>query len=195
MDLHPATAPDGWRLTPKQELWVSYYLGDARFNATVAARMAGYGTPDQGGYHKQIGVKNLANEYVRARVQRGFAAIAMSCEEILARYSMMAADVLPTSRKRDARGETLTHDALEALNNLARIRSMFPTALSGQQNININLGGIEGMSKEDKARTILAALRGGGPGDVPTIDGEYVDDTEGALASAPSDYGPQGDDY
>lgn len=193
MDLHPATAPDGWRLTTKQELFVSYYLGEARFNATVAAKMAGYGTPEQTGYHAQIGVKNLANEYVRARVQRGLAAVAMSCEEIIARYSLMASDILPTSRKRDAKGDTLTHDALEALNNLARIRSMFPTAFGGQQNVNINIGSNQEVSHEEKVAAIVAALglsHGQASG---AIEGEWTEE-EGSAAGRP-DYGPQGDDW
>lgn len=51
------------RLSTKQELWVAAYLGDAKGNATEAARMAGYKLPEASGKD------NLRNPTIYARVK------------------------------------------------------------------------------------------------------------------------------
>ncbi len=51
-------------LTDKQEAFVIAYIGKASFNATEAARIAGYASP------RQSGTENLANPSIKARINQ-----------------------------------------------------------------------------------------------------------------------------
>jgi hypothetical protein len=53
----------GDRLSAKQQAFVSYYLGEARMNATKAAAMAGYKTP------RQEGARLLSNAVIKAEIE------------------------------------------------------------------------------------------------------------------------------
>lgn len=57
------TMAKGDRLTDKQRAFVSYYLGEARMNATKAAAMAGYRVP------RQEGARLLANAVIQAEIE------------------------------------------------------------------------------------------------------------------------------
>lgn len=71
-------------LTHKQRLFVAFYLGESKGNATDAARRAGYTWPD-----KQ-GLQQLAKTRVRAAVGAAVASAALSANQILALMSDQA---------------------------------------------------------------------------------------------------------
>jgi phage terminase small subunit len=71
-------------LTAKQKLFVSYYLGKARGNATEAARLAGYGSP------RQAGTRALSNASIREAIDLKLDRKAMEVDEILARLTQQA---------------------------------------------------------------------------------------------------------
>ncbi len=52
------------KLTDRQERFVLAYIGEANFNATEAARIAGYSSP------RASGTENLANPVIRARINQ-----------------------------------------------------------------------------------------------------------------------------
>ena len=64
-------------LNSKQEAFVNYYLGEAKFNATRAARLAGYGSPHC--YGQQL----LENIDVHARVQERLSELQLSADAVL----------------------------------------------------------------------------------------------------------------
>lgn len=66
------------KLTGKQQRWVDAYVGDARFNATEAARIAGYSSARHSGW------LNRQNADVYAHVQAWLNANALGAEEVLA---------------------------------------------------------------------------------------------------------------
>jgi phage terminase small subunit len=83
-------------LTVKEQLFVDAYLGEARFNATEAARIAGYkGNDNTLGV---VGFDNLRKPKIAAWVIERLNEAAMSANEVLARLSKQArgslADVL-----------------------------------------------------------------------------------------------------
>lgn len=72
-------------LTGKQEAFVRWYCGAARFNATEAARQAGYKDPELSGW------ENRQNPVIRARIDERLAAEALSPSEVLRELSDVAA--------------------------------------------------------------------------------------------------------
>lgn len=70
------------KLTDKQKLWLENYL--ATFNATEAARRAGYKHPNVVGPH------NLTVDYLQERIKERLNAAAMSADEVLYRLAQMA---------------------------------------------------------------------------------------------------------
>ena len=71
-------------LPNKQKAFVAAYCGEARFNATRAAAMAGYQHPKQTGYR----LRNDAN--IRKAIDARLAAETLSSQEILARWTEIA---------------------------------------------------------------------------------------------------------
>ena len=69
------------RLTYKQRLFVVYYLGESRGNATDAARRAGYREPNT------AGPRLLVNVGIRAAIDAKLAEAALPAEAVLARLS------------------------------------------------------------------------------------------------------------
>jgi len=69
------------RLTGKQQAFVNAYCGEAKFNATKAAELAGY----QGNYDtlSAVGSENLRNPKIEKKVKQFFAAFAMTAGEVL----------------------------------------------------------------------------------------------------------------
>lgn len=81
----PTTAPG---LTVKEQLFVNGYLGEARFNATEAARIAGYkGNDNTLGV---VGFENLRKPKIAVLVLERLNEAAMSANEVLARLSKQA---------------------------------------------------------------------------------------------------------
>lgn len=64
-------------LSGKQRAFVLAYVGEARFNATEAARMAGYKDPEQSGW------ENKQNLEIRARIDELLEANTLSPAEVL----------------------------------------------------------------------------------------------------------------
>lgn len=83
-------------LTGKQQAFINAYLGEARFNATEAARIAGYEGNDN--VLGVTGHENLRNPKIAAEINRRMNEAAMSANEVLAILSNQArgslADVL-----------------------------------------------------------------------------------------------------
>lgn len=71
-------------LKDKREAFVLAYLGSARFNASEAARIAGYATPGQDGY------RLLKNAQVRARIDKHLDGVTLSAKEVLAELTDVA---------------------------------------------------------------------------------------------------------
>jgi phage terminase small subunit len=78
-------------LTPKEELFITKYLGEAHFNGAKAARLAGYSEDSA----RQIAYEMLRKSHVRVQVDACLAAEAMTKEEILAALKLIAS--APTS--------------------------------------------------------------------------------------------------
>lgn len=72
------------RLTDKQRLWLESYLGEARFNATKAARLAGYSDPEV------LGFDCKQNPVIRARIDERLAQATLSANEVLAELTDVA---------------------------------------------------------------------------------------------------------
>ncbi len=76
------------KLSPKQRLFVSAYLGQAKFNATAAARLAGYkGNAVTLG---AVGAENLKKPQIKTAIDGGLTALTMPANEVLARITDIA---------------------------------------------------------------------------------------------------------
>jgi hypothetical protein len=71
-------------MTDQQRLFVDAYVGEARGNATQAARVAGYAEPNKSGWR----VRNEPD--VKAEIERRLTKSAMSADEVLWRVSAVA---------------------------------------------------------------------------------------------------------
>jgi len=71
-------------LKDKQEAFVLAYIGEARFNASEAARMAGFGSPGQAGYEL------LKKPQIRARIDKYLEAETLNAKEVLAELTDVA---------------------------------------------------------------------------------------------------------
>jgi len=78
----------GKELTGKQKSFVYFYLGDANFNATEAAKLAGY----KGSYGtlRVVGHENLTKPNIREAIAEHMQQFAMPANEVLARLSDQA---------------------------------------------------------------------------------------------------------
>lgn len=75
-------------LTGKQRAFINAYLGEARFNATEAARIAGYKGDDT--VLAAVGYENLRKPQIEAEVRSRFNEATMSANEVLARLTEIA---------------------------------------------------------------------------------------------------------
>jgi hypothetical protein len=75
-------------LTGKQQAFVNAYLGAARFNATEAARLAGYKGDDV--TLRNVAKENLTKPYIKTAIAEFWNANAMTAEETLHRLADMA---------------------------------------------------------------------------------------------------------
>ncbi|HXG85088.1 MAG TPA: terminase small subunit [Pyrinomonadaceae bacterium] len=76
------------KLTGKQKAFVDAYLTTAHFNATQAARDAGYKGKDAS--LSQIGYENLRKLEIKQAVDEGLSAMSMSANEVIARLNSIA---------------------------------------------------------------------------------------------------------
>lgn len=90
-------------LTPRQRLFVEAFLGEARFNATEAARIAKYSGNDK--TLASVGSENLRKPEIQSAVAARISEAAMTANETLARLSQHArasvCDVLNADNKFD----------------------------------------------------------------------------------------------
>lgn len=101
-------------LTHKQELFVNAYLGEAKGNATEAARLAGYK-----GTEKSLNVTAydlLRNPKISELVEKRTSEAAMSATEVLQKLSEIA------NRERS---DIATRDQIKALELLGRHHKLF----------------------------------------------------------------------
>jgi hypothetical protein len=77
------------RLTGKQAAFVNEYMGAARFNASLAAKLAGYRATSKHSF-EQIGHENLTKPQIRATIDEHFKLSRMSSEECLVELSALA---------------------------------------------------------------------------------------------------------
>lgn len=109
----------GNELTPKESLFINAYLGEARFNATEAARIAGYkGNDNTLGV---VGFENLRKPKIASIALERLNEAAMSANEVLARLSKQArgslADLLTEDGQFDLAAARVSgfHDLLKKL--------------------------------------------------------------------------------
>lgn len=122
------------RLSTKRKLFVVYYLGKAKGNATLAARLAGFGSPGM------AGSRMMKNDEIRAAIAERLDKAAMSEEEVLVRLSGLAAtdmgdflkfnpdaspDELPALDLRRARRR-------DRLGNIRKLKRVTRTLFSGK---------------------------------------------------------------
>ncbi len=70
-------------MTAKEQLFIDYYLGRANYNASKAARLAGYSLRTAA----VIGWENLQKPLIQAAIQKRIAEAAMGADEVLARLA------------------------------------------------------------------------------------------------------------
>lgn len=115
-------------LTPKQELFIGYYLGEANYNSTEAARLAKY----KGSNHtlEQIGYENLRKPGIKG-------AIDSKLQEIAEKADITTQWVVEKTKKIIAQAEEIEQPgpAISGLNLLAKYTGGFDKANDG---VNIN---------------------------------------------------------
>lgn len=77
------------KLTPKERRFVNFYVGKANWNATKAARMAGY-AQESYAYLRTIAYKLLQKQEIRTAIDEILDAETMETREILARLATIA---------------------------------------------------------------------------------------------------------
>lgn len=102
------------KLTHKQELFVNAYLGEAKGNATEAARLAGYGGNDV--TLASVGMENLRKPQIAALVEKRTSEAAMSAAEVLQKLSEIA-------NRQGA--DIATRDQIKALELIGRHHKLF----------------------------------------------------------------------
>ena len=109
------------KLTGKQEAFCLFYVGEASFHGTKAARLAGYkGTDHSLGV---IASQNLVKLSIRNRISNLMGELAMSAEEALGRLAAIARGGKYGSEKISVR------DALRALELIGKTHKLFTEKL------------------------------------------------------------------
>lgn len=76
-------------MTGKQQAFLNYYLGEANFNASLAARMAGYQANGQHSF-ESIGSENLVRPEIAAAITEHFKQSHVTAEEVLRELAILA---------------------------------------------------------------------------------------------------------
>jgi hypothetical protein len=119
------------KLTPKQQAFVDAYLGDAQYNATEAARKAGY----KGNYAtlRAVGSENLTKPNIVRLLKR----FTMSAEEVSLRLSEHATSSLKPFLVTSYRGQPAfdlsTPDAQAKLHLIKRVKIKQKSGGSGEK--------------------------------------------------------------
>lgn len=124
----PAKDPD--RLTLKQRLFVEAYLGEAKGNATEAARLAGYKGSNK--TLQVVGAENLSKPIISKLLTERVERAAMTADEVLDELTRIAKTDwqqfvdIQTGRSGEVIGATLQlKDKLKALELLGRYHKLF----------------------------------------------------------------------
>lgn len=111
----------GGSLTFRQRLFVYYYLGEARGNATEAARLAGYSDPNGNAHRLTV------NDGVRAAIDSQVSDAAISAPEVLARLTEHATADMAEFVNVDARGGiTLDFKKAKDADRLRLVKKIVP---------------------------------------------------------------------
>ena len=108
------------RLTQKQRLFIGFYLGDANFNGTKAARMAGYADRCA----SSMAASNLRKPRIVREIERLLGLMGLTPQEITGRLGQMARGELPTKTVVKGDETTEIYDKRQALEDAARIQGM-----------------------------------------------------------------------
>lgn len=100
-------------LTRKQKLFVEYYVGEAKGNATEAARLAGYSSPE-GSAAKNMGKGKILEAIAALSAELAERDGALTPEEIQEMWAEIARDP-----------KQMTKDRLKALSDAARSQGLF----------------------------------------------------------------------
>ena len=73
-------------LTPKEELFVNLYLGEARLNGAEAARRAGYSEPNA----RRIAWEMLSKQHIRAQIDAYLSEVGVTRERLLTELTRVA---------------------------------------------------------------------------------------------------------
>ena len=126
------------RLSVRQQAFIHAYLGEARLNATEAARIAGYRDPEQAGY------ENRRKQEVRARIEERLAESALAAAEVLAELAAVARmDWREALQVRvDGRGEVVEarlelRDKVRALELLGKAHGLFAERVQVHSTIDV----------------------------------------------------------
>ena len=108
-------------LTGKQQSFINAYLGAARFNATEAARLAGYEGNDA--TLAQVGYENLRKPEVANEINLRMNEAAMSANEILDRLSQIARGEVADFFDEDGKFDLKTARKLKKAGLLKKLKS------------------------------------------------------------------------
>lgn len=108
------------RLTLKQRLFIDFYLGKANFNASEAARLAGYAIE----YARMSAYKNLQKPHIAREIERRLDLMGLTEGEIQSRLGQMARGEIAT--KTVTKGDEITeiYDKRQALEDAARLKGL-----------------------------------------------------------------------
>ena len=107
--------------TGKQEAFCLFYVGEANFNGTKAARLSSYSGSDN--VLAVTAHQNLRKPKIRARISRLMSDMAMSAEEVVARLASIA------KGEKYGENDVSIRDALRALELLGKTHKLFTEKL------------------------------------------------------------------
>jgi len=99
---------------------MDFFLGEAHFNGTKAAKLAGYA-------HRcasSMGAANLRNPRIAREIKRRLTQMGLSEEQVKGRLGRMARGEIPTKTVVKGEERTETFDERQALEDTARIHGM-----------------------------------------------------------------------
>ena len=179
-------------LTAKQRRFIEEYVGPANFNATAAAKRAGYSEKTA----RQMGSENLAKPYIAAAIETRLDELSMSAAEVTKRFTDWAradpsdvVEILPHGGFRldleraaetgairlikelsyDANGmpKVKFHDAKDAAIQVAKIRGLYVGRVKHEGSVDVGVLMVPDTDAEewdDLAKRRQAALSKNGDG-------------------------------
>ena len=108
------------RFTMKVRLFIDFYRGEANFNGTKAAKLAGYSDRCA----SSAAAKNLRKVRIVREIERRLEQMGLSKGEIKGRLGRMAKGEIPTKTVIKGEETIETYDERQALEDAARIHGM-----------------------------------------------------------------------